>query len=220
MLNPALSAAPMLARIVPFALYIGFMAIGGLLHDPMASYTIRIGIVAAALLLFAGAYAELRNVPKTRAFEWMVAAVVGTAVFLLWIHLDVPWLSMGQEKSFDPTAGGAGMDWQMACVRLFGASAIVPIMEELFWRSFLLRSIDRGDFLSVDPKKLSWMALGVSSLLFGLEHSMWFAGIIAGLAYGWLYRRTANLWVPIFAHALTNLLLSIWIIRTANWQFW
>jgi len=47
-----------------------------------------------------------------------------------------------------------------------------------------------------------------------------FAGILAGLAYGWLYRASGNLWAPIAAHATTNLLLGVWVLSTGSWRFW
>ena len=46
------------------------------------------------------------------------------------------------------------------------------------------------------------------------------AAIVAGLAYAWLYRRTGKLWTAVIAHAVTNLLLGIWVVRTGQWQFW
>jgi uncharacterized protein len=217
-LNPAF--VPMLARILPFAAYIGFLAIAKLIPDPVFSYGIRIAAVGVLLIAFASHYVELLSPPKASIGEWLIAAAVGAAVFVLWIHLDVPWLSFGQQASFEPTLANGSIDWVMVGVRILGAALIVPVMEELFWRSFVMRSIDRGDFLSLRPAEVSLMALLVSSVLFGFEHELWFAGILAGLAYGWLYRRTGNLWLPVFAHGLTNLLLAGWVVWTRNWQFW
>ena len=58
------------------------------------------------------------------------------------------------------------------------------------------------------------------SVLFATEHRLWFAGLLAGLAYGWLYKRSGNLWVPIVAHALTNALLAAYVLATGSWSFW
>ena len=54
----------------------------------------------------------------------------------------------------------------------------------------------------------------------GFEHGLWFAGIVAGLAYALLYRRSGNLWAAIIAHSITNLLLGCWVVYSGNWQFW
>jgi CAAX protease family protein len=103
---------------------------------------------------------------------------------------------------------------------LAGAVLVVPVMEELFWRSFAMRWIQDHDFLAVPPSRVGLKALGIGAVLFGLEHHLWFAGILAGLAYGWLYLRTGNLWVPILSHAVTNGLLGAWVLYTRSWEFW
>ena len=93
-------------------------------------------------------------------------------------------------------------------------------MEELFWRSFLMRWIEKRDFLALPPARVGAVAFLLSSALFALEHSLWFAGLLAGLAYGWVYMRTGNVRVPIAAHAITNGLLGAWILATQNWHHW
>jgi hypothetical protein len=97
---------------------------------------------------------------------------------------------------------------------------VVPLMEELFWRSFLLRWLERHDFLSVAPGRVGTRAFAISTILFALEHNQWLAGAVAGAVYNALYTRSGNLWVPIVAHAVTNAALGIWILATQNWQFW
>jgi len=104
--------------------------------------------------------------------------------------------------------------------RLAGAALAVPVMEELFWRSFAMRWFQDHDFLKVAPARVGLKALGISAVLFALEHHLWFAGLLAGLAYGWLYIRTGNLWVPILSHAVTNGVLGAWILYTQSWEFW
>jgi CAAX prenyl protease-like protein len=93
-------------------------------------------------------------------------------------------------------------------------------MEELFWRSFLLRWLERHDFLQVAPRSVGPRPLVITTALFALEHSQWLAGGIAGVVYSALYMRSGNLWVPIAAHAVTNAALGIWILHTENWHFW
>jgi CAAX prenyl protease-like protein len=108
----------------------------------------------------------------------------------------------------------------LVALRLFGLVLVVPVMEELFWRSFLMRWIARRDFLALAPARAGAVAFLLSSALFALEHSLWFAGLLAGLAYGWVYMRTGNVRVPIASHAITNGLLGAWILATQNWHHW
>lgn len=43
-------------------------------------------------------------------------------------------------------------------IRLLGAAAIVPVMEELFWRSFLLRYLISPEFKKVGAGTFSWFS--------------------------------------------------------------
>jgi hypothetical protein len=69
-------------------------------------------------------------------------------------------------KGYAPLAADGSIDWARAALRLFGLALVVPVMEELFWRSFLLRWIDKRDFLAMDPRRASVMAVALSSSLF------------------------------------------------------
>jgi uncharacterized protein len=221
----AMTDIRILSRVLPFALYMAFLVMEGnaadLLPDLDARwlYPAKVGAVAVLLWVFRRHYAELFQRPDLR-WVAVISPALGALVFVLWINLDGGWLVIGGGGGFDPRDAAGAIRWELALPRLAGAALVVPVMEELFWRSFLLRWIDRHDFLSLQPSRLSLRALLIASLLFGLEHTLWFAGILAGLAYGWLYRASGNLWAPIVSHATTNLMLGIWVLFTAAWSFW
>jgi CAAX prenyl protease-like protein len=224
--QPAWLASPVLPRALPFAIYIGFLALGPLLApllpDARWLYAIQIGATLAALVACAGSYVELGMAHNAAlaARHWAVSVAAGVVVFVLWINLDVPWLSFGSAGGFDAHGGDGSIDWPLVAIRIFGAAAVVPVMEELFWRSLIMRWLDNPDFLRVAPAAVGLRALALSSLVFGFEHGEWFAGLLAGLAYGALYRWSGGLRIPILAHAVTNLLLGLWVVKTGNWQFW
>ena len=215
------------ARALPFALYIGFLAAVPALREALPAgwdgrwlYAMQIAVTILALAWFAQAYEELRP-PALGRRAALEAAAAGIAVFVLWINLDFSWAMLGEPgAAFDSRTQSGDIDWGLATVRLFGAAAVVPIMEELFWRSFILRWIDNDDFLRLPAAAASRRALLLSSIVFGLEHHLWLAGIVAGLAYGSLYMRSGKLWSPILAHAVTNLLLGLWVLATGAWSFW
>ena len=215
---------PMLARIAPFALYMAFLAVEQVARtwggdfDARWLYPVKVGVVALALWHFRGEYRELLVRPALLAV--IVSILLGVLVFVLWINLDRGWLNLGGAAGYDPRTPTGGLNWTLVAFRLAGAALVVPLMEELFWRSFLLRWIERQDFLSVAAAEVGLRAILISSLLFGVEHSLWFAGIMAGLAYAWLYRKYNNLWAPIAAHASTNLILGLWVLHDGAWQFW
>ncbi|NRR31618.1 CAAX prenyl protease-related protein [Oxalobacteraceae bacterium] len=214
-----------LARVLPFALYMGFIVIAdGLsrLGVDAASlrwlYPVKIGVVLAALVYFWRDYAELAWTGL--GLRALAAAIVsGLLVFVLWISLDAGWMVIGSSAGFDPHTDGR-IDWLLVAIRLMGAALVVPVMEELFWRSFLMRWLEDPDFANVNPARLKVKAFVVTVILFGFEHNLWLAGIVAGAAYSVLYMRHRNLWSPILAHAITNGVLGVWVISTNQWTYW
>jgi hypothetical protein len=212
-----------LARVAPFALFLAFIALQPLLEGWVdARWLVAWRGVAVALLLawFWPRYSELKQGPPVPVREWVVAVALGVAVFAAWIVFDGGWASTGSGAGFIPLRPDGTLDLGLAALRLFGMALVVPVMEELFWRSFLMRWIDRRDFLAADPRKVSAVAFLVTAALFAAEHSQWFAGLLAGLAYNEVYRRTGNLRAPIASHAATNTLLGAWILATYDWRFW
>jgi hypothetical protein len=218
---------PILSRALPFGVFVAFIAASGPLEsvaasfgmDPRWWYGIRILVVAVLLGWFWRSYVELWPVVGVRGLDWLLSVAVGVIVFVLWINLDFEPLVFGAPPGFDPRTQGS-MDWTLVLVRIAGAALLVPVMEELFWRSFAMRWIQNHDFIAVEPKQVGLKALGISAVIFGLEHHLWFAGLLAGLAYGWVYIRTGSLWVPILSHATTNALLGAWVVYTGRWEFW
>jgi hypothetical protein len=104
--------------------------------------------------------------------------------------------------------------------RLIGATLVVPLMEELFWRSFALRFAIKSDFKSVPLGQFSWFSFIFISILFGLEHERWLVGIFAGMVYSGTLYRSKNLFDPILSHTITNFLLGMYVLLTHQWSFW
>lgn len=219
---------PILSRVIPFAAYILFLALGDYLIllcnsvgvDVKWVYVVKIVTVLTLLLYFWRDYSELKLKPKVRDLAF--AAIAGLLVLWVWILPYPAWATLGDDvHGFNPIQGqdsAAAILW--LSTRVLGAALIVPIMEELFWRSFVMRWVDNNNFLSISPDKVTTYALVISACLFAMEHQLWLAGLFAGIVYGLLYKIYKNLWVPIFAHAVTNGLLGIWIVITGNWQYW
>jgi hypothetical protein len=212
-------------RILPFAAYLFFIVAGDVLERMGVAassllwlYPLKIAVVALLLALFWRHYAELRPFSLSPATA-LTALATGVLVLVLWISLDAGWMIFGNPSGFDPRSQGQ-IDWLLVAIRIAGAALVVPVMEELFWRSFLMRWVDAADFESAEPSQLSLKSFIVTVVLFGFEHNLWLAGIVAGAAYSLLYMRHRTLWSPILAHAVTNGLLGIWVVRTGNWSYW
>ncbi|MER2514295.1 MAG: CAAX prenyl protease-related protein [Nitrosomonas ureae] len=213
-------------RIAPFGAYVFFMVLEDVLlkfgweaDDLRMLYAVKIAVVAGLLWVMRSAYSELRW-PVNSGFRiWVIAIAAGILVFVAWINLTAGWMVMGEAVGFDPRDNNE-MDWFLVAVRLIGAVLVVPVMEELFWRSFLMRWLDHPDFLAVNPAQVGLKAFCITAVLFAVAHSLWLAGLFAGIVYNLLYMRSGTLWSPILAHATTNGILGIWIIYTGSWGFW
>lgn len=230
-----MTRAPWFSRVLPFAIYMAFILLHDLLarflpadsvlsrHLIVATYPLRIVAVMAALWWFRKDYVELRwekgGGPVPRPL--LEAVGFGILVFVLWIHMDWGWATMGGGATpYDPRILPAAGYWAFVAVRLFGASVVVPIFEELFWRSFILRYIINPDFEKVPIGAFAWPSFLISAALFGAEHHLWLAGIAAGLLYNLLLYRTRHIFYPVLAHGITNFCLGIYVLLTGNWQFW
>jgi len=216
---------PAVARSAPFALFIAFLALQPYLDrafDPRWVVVTRGLAVAGVLALFWRHYGELRrDAGQATATDWFLSVAVGIGIFFLWIAFASGWSTFGAPSTgFVPLRADGSVDPVLAGLRLFGLVLVVPVMEELFWRSFVMRRIDRTDFLGLDPKRASFLAFALSSALFALEHSQWFAGLVAGMAYAGLYMRSGSILIPIVSHATTNAILGTWILVTGSWTFW
>lgn len=222
-----LFSSALLIRLIPFAVFIGLLALEPWLARQLADvfdtrwlYGWRSIIVAGLLALFWRRYGEL-GAGFPGIGECLLAVGVGLAVLVVWLMLDAGFFVIGQSGSgFDPRQPDGRLHWPLAVMRLAGSALVVPVMEELFWRSLLMRWLVATDFVAVTPAKVGISALLISSVVFGFEHSQWAAGIVAGLAYGWLYRRSGNLWLAILAHVVTNAGLGLWVLATGAWYFW
>jgi CAAX prenyl protease-like protein len=222
-----LSAAA--ARCIPFAVFIGFIVLQSVAGQHLAEwgldarwmYTARAAVATLLLWLLWRHYTELHTFTSVTPSGVAVAAGVGLGVFIAWINLDFGWARIGDAVAFDPTTpDGSSLAWPFVLVRLLGLALVVPVMEELFWRSFLLRWLERSDFLLQDPAKVGLRALAICAAMFALEHTLWLAGLAAGFAYALVYMRSGSLWLAIVSHATTNAALGCWIVATRSWQFW
>ncbi len=223
--------SPAFKRALPFGIYILFLMIAaGLrkilpeataaLHLTPILYPVQILAVSLALIFYWSDYDELRM----RAVEWahfLAALAIGTGTFLLWIHLDFGFATLGEPVVYDPSPLAPHWFYAFIFIRLLGASIVVPVFEELFWRSFIIRYIiDPEDFTRVRIGAFTGSSFLISAALFGLEHHLWLAGIATGLFYNLLLYRTRHIFYCIVAHSITNFLLGVYVLATGYWQFW
>jgi len=157
---------------------------------------------------------------------------VGIFVFFLWIYLVPVDETQTQVFSQEIMSVPLGVAFVWIFFRVIGAVLIVPIAEEVAFRGFLLPFIEswfiyffrRSNFFQNNKNIIesiaTYLALAITSLLFGILHSELLAGSLAGFSFGvaYLYRR--KIMDAIVSHAVTNLLLAADVIYFSNWSYW
>lgn len=201
-------------------------------------YAIR-SIVCLGVFL---AFRPWRWYPRLRLRNIPAGLGVGVLIFLVWVGPESATF-----KSFSPTLAGIyerffvgfpvfgskrelitpppfapeTCGWPLVFARLCGSAFVIAFIEEFFFRGFLYRFAIAGEkFIKVDHGHVDFTMFLLVAATFAFEHNEWLAGLICGLAYGWLYIQTRDIWATGIAHMTTNFLLGIYVIKTGAHQFW
>lgn len=151
-----------------------------------------------------------------------VAGVIGVLAAALWVSPQEVFHYAPRLDGFNPGMFAGGIYWAVLAMRLVRLVAVVPALEEVFWRGFLLRYLIDEDFDTVPFGKYARMANIIVAVGFMLEHSPvdWLAALATGVLYNLVAFRTRSLGSCILAHAITNALLGAFILATRQWGFW
>jgi CAAX prenyl protease-like protein len=217
--------SPAVPYVLPFAIFLGFLALRSVFPLPELTDQILRLVVLTLVLIFVA-----RPVIDLRVQRVSGSILVGVAVFVLWIAPDLLFPGYRQHWLFENSitgsakstlAGDAQMQPAVLILRTLRAVAIVPIVEELFWRGWLMRWLIAADFRSVPLGAYTAQAFWVVAILFASEHgAYWDVGLMAGIAYNWWMLRTRSLGDLILAHAVTNACLSAYVIVARKWEYW
>lgn len=215
----------MLPYVLPFAVFAGFLILQP--YNPLpgpVEQVVRVAVLAAVLWFFS------RKVLDFRLASPVATVLFGVAVFALWVLPDLLFPGYRAHWLFTNSVTGAvqssipAADLRSPLVLIFRtarAALLVPIIEELFWRGFLLRWLENPKFEEVPFGSYARTAFLLTALLFASEHGpFWDVGLLAGAAYSYWAIRTKRLGDCILAHGVTNLCLSLYTIATGKWEFW
>lgn len=197
-------------------------------------YAIKIALILAAMAFVWPGYRQFR--PRVTVLAILVGILGGP----LWIALSVPnWehayllpllkqigldkiLSMGERPGFNPfdpayqlSAAGA---WTFMAVRFLGLVAVVPVIEEFFLRGFVMRFVIERDWWAVPFGKVTGLAVVLGTLVPVLMHPEWLAAFVWFSLITWLMVRTRNIWDCVAAHAITNLILGVYVVWSGCWR--
>ena len=221
------SLSPATARVAPFIIFVGLTSAQGWFGPASAYWLYLIKTLLGLWMLI-----ELR--PLLSEMRWALsweAVVVGITIFAVWVGISRGWaledsfrhMPVKPASFWDPPAQfgiNSPLAWLFIATRILGSTFVVPPLEELFYRSFFYRYIEKVDFLSVPLNRFLPIPFLVTSVIFGLVHDQWVAGIICGAAFQWLVIRKNRLGDAMTAHAITNFLLGVWVVWRGAWQFW
>jgi CAAX prenyl protease-like protein len=191
---------------------------------PAIWYPIR--TIAVCSLLFTSS----RHLVSWRASNWPGSIGVGILVFLIWIAPDLlapgyrqHWLFQNRfTGELRTLAEPLRTDLLFLSFRTFGCAVAVPMLEEIFWRGWMTRwLIEPEGFTRISLGTFTLSSFLIGSMLFALEHgSYWEVGLLAGFIYNAWMIRTKCLADCIVAHAVTNGLLSAYVLKTGMWEYW
>jgi len=221
-MHPRHRAAPWVAPFLYFVLCLALLPKLGL--PPRTELALWLISGLACVWVFS------RRLLKLHASTPWASTAFGVAVFVIWIAPDTLWplwrshwlftnSLFGEARSSLPHA--ALQDPLVLALRVARAVILVPVVEELFWRGWMMRWIQNPDFERVPLGAWHPRAFWITAALFALEHgAYWDVGLLAGAAYNAWIVRTRNLGDLILAHAVTNACLCAWVLATGRFEYW
>jgi uncharacterized protein len=209
---------PTAGYIVPFLIYVAMIALP---LPPQVLFPVRFVLVLAAILVFSRPYLSWK--PS----RTLASIGVGIAVFVVWIGPDLlfgpgyrhSWVFLGGPSS--SLSGASEHNSFFLLIRVLSSVALVPVLEELFWRGWLMRWLINQEFLKVPLGTYQVGAFWLVAVLFASEHGpYWDVGLITGIIYNWWILRTKNLADCILMHAVTNGAVAAYVLAAGQWQYW
>ena len=203
---PPLRQDPEGARILPFvAFMLSGVVVAALVPVAELGYPFKVLVMAAALAFFW---------PALRGLEWRldpVALLAGVAIGIGWIAAQPGGSETGREIA--QALAGISAAWLIAWIafRMIGTIVLVPLVEELFFRGYVLARLDRGG--------LGWrmLALAVSTALFALLHGRWLEAGLAGLIFALVMLRRGRVGDAVLCHASANAVIAVVALATGDW---
>lgn len=175
-----------------------------------------------------------RHLPPLGRPYWGLAIVGGAVAAWGWIVGQSAFEALGLggrlpimpgvKVAYDPRVdlGADDLFWWAWWLRMLVAVIAVPVVEELFWRGFLLRAlIDWHNFERVPLGRFTWFSFLGTSLISTLQHpDNWGVSILCWLGFNLAFYYTRSLLCLMLLHGFTNLVLYAMVLRVSDWSFW
>jgi CAAX prenyl protease-like protein len=195
-------------------------------------YTIKIVCTIGAMIVVLPGY---RQFPFRISPVAIVVGVLGVVVWIGLCRMQIErkllaplglekFLGLGERPAFNPLEQLAATPlwaYSFLAIRFIGLALVVPIIEEFFLRGCIMRWAVREDFWAVPFGEVNRLAIVLGTAVPMLMHPgellaafVWFSSVT------WLMIRTRNICDCVAAHAVTNLLLGIYVVTQHQWQLW
>ncbi len=198
------------ARLIPFIAFMATALLASTFFEiPGEAYPLRFVVTLAALLFFWRLLARL---------DWRIdplAAGAGVLIGLAWVA------TAPEPAADDPLAAAlAALPlWAFAIwavCRVLGTSLLVPVVEELLFRSYLQERLNFSARLG--PVAGLLLAVGVSTALFAALHDRWIAAGLAGLVFAGFALRRGRIADAIWCHAAANAVIAGFALAAGKWS--
>lgn len=203
---PPLLQDPMAAQILPFVVFMfSALVASTLVETPAVAYPLRAAAMAAALWLFREIY---------RGMEWRIdplALGAGAALGAAWVLTAPPAAEADADLALALAAASPAFVALWVASRIAGTTFLVPLIEELFFRGYVLGKFQGGAAIRI-------AGLLVSSALFAALHDRWIAAALAGVLFGLLALRRGRLCDAVVAHAAANAVIAACAVATGEWR--
>ena len=229
MSSPSSIRSPLAAYVTPFFVFMGGLILVSLVKNPAANslwlrspeywvYPLQTALCAGVLVFY------WRQYDFGKRGGTALALAAGVVVLGLWIAPQAFLGGGARVVGVDPSVFGEGsaLYWMTVAARFARLVIIVPLVEEIFWRGFLMRYLIREDFTSLPVGTFQWKSFAAVAVCFMLVHGMadWPAALLCGVIYNFVAVRTGSLGACVLAHGVTNLGLGLYIMTTRQWGFW
>lgn len=221
----------LLPYFIPYFAYVGIASISTSMLSIELNYLLRI-LIVAPLIAWSWKWYVPFSISGQRSVSILWGVAAGLAGCLLWCLLLLPFI--------DPEVGES---WSTKgfLLRLFAATLLVPLFEEIAIRGYVLRvalqwdrarkrrvaaplieALDESTLFDVKNGDWTPYAVLISSIAFTLGHNPveWVAAFGYSLLMSWLWIMRGDLISCIVAHATTNLVLAVFVFVTGKWGFW
>jgi CAAX prenyl protease-like protein len=197
-------------------------------------YAAKISLTVAAILFVLPGY---RDFPLKFGRLAIVVGIIGGPLWIGICQLDLehsylqPLLKQiglgniigaGDRAAFNPfeqLADRPAAIWSFLAVRFLGLVIVVPILEEFFLRGFVMRFFMDRQWWEIPFGKTDRLAVILGTAVPMTMHpGELFAAFVWFSMITWLMLRTRNIWDCVVAHALTNLILGVYVVSTNTWR--